>query len=197
MEAAPEGYADWIRDVKARVHEARRVLDVSGDEFFIDPLFYHLRLRAYVVIELKAVEFEPEHLGQLGFYLAAVDGQVKRPDDAPSIGLLLCKTKDAVVADYALKSATGPIGVSEYQLVESLPKDLAANLPSIERIEEELSRPAATHKVAKGRALAARSRGSASSESSGTELAPALAARTSGSAKKPRARHAAKKGKKR
>lgn len=172
-------------------------LEVGEREFYLDLLFYHLRLRAYVVIELKAVEFEPEHLGQLGFYLAAVDGQVKRPDDAPSIGLLLCKTKDAVVAEYALKSATGPIGVSEYQLVESLPKDLAANLPSIERIEEELSRPAATRKVAKGLALAAKSRGAASSESSGTEIAPTLAAKSSGSANKPRARKAAKKGKKR
>jgi predicted nuclease of restriction endonuclease-like (RecB) superfamily len=156
----------------------RQVPLVVGErEFYLDLLFYHLRLRAYVVIELKAVEFEPEHLGQLGFYLAAVDGQVKRPDDAPSIGLLLCKTKDAVVAEYALKSATGPIGVSEYQLVESLPKDLAANLPSIERIEEELSKAATTRKVAEGLALAA--------------------AKSSGAAKKPNAPKAAKKGRKR
>lgn len=102
-----------------------------------------------------------------------------------------------MVAEYALKSATGPIGVSEYQLVESLPKDLAANLPSIERIEDELSKPATTRKVAKGLALAAKSRGAASSESSGTEVAPTPAAKSSGSAKKPRARKAAKKGKKR
>jgi predicted nuclease of restriction endonuclease-like (RecB) superfamily len=172
-------------------------LEVGEREFYLDLLFYHLRLRAYVVIELKAVEFEPEHLGQLGFYLAAVDGQVKRPDDAPSIGLLLCKTKDAVVAEYALKSATGPIGVSEYQLVESLPKDLAANLPSIERIEEELSKPSTARKVAKDLALAAKIRGAASSDSPGTELAPTLAAKSGGAAKQPRARKAAKKGKKR
>lgn len=113
-------------------------LEVGGRDFYIDLLFYHLRLRAYVVVELKAADFEPEHLGQLGFYLAAVDSQVKHPDDAPSIGLLLCKTKNAVVAEYALKATTSPIGVSEYQLVEALPKDLEASLPSIERIEEEL-----------------------------------------------------------
>ncbi len=113
-------------------------LEVGGREFYLDLLFYHLRLRAYVVVELKAAEFEPEHLGQLGFYLSAVDGQVKHPDDGPSIGLLLCKTKNAAVAEYALKAATSPIGVSEYQLVEALPKDLEASLPSIERIEEEL-----------------------------------------------------------
>jgi predicted nuclease of restriction endonuclease-like (RecB) superfamily len=113
-------------------------LEVGGRDFYIDLLFYHVRLRAYVVVELKAAEFEPEHLGQLGFYLAAVDGQVKHPDDAPSIGLLLCKTKNAVVAEYALKSTNSPIGVAEYQLVAALPKDLEASLPSIERIEEEL-----------------------------------------------------------
>jgi predicted nuclease of restriction endonuclease-like (RecB) superfamily len=113
-------------------------LEVGGREFYVDLLFYHLRLRAYVVVELKATEFEPEHLGQLGFYLAAVDGQVKHPDDAPSIGLLLCKTKNAVVAEYALRATHSPIGVSEYQLVEALPRDLEQSLPSIERIEEEL-----------------------------------------------------------
>jgi predicted nuclease of restriction endonuclease-like (RecB) superfamily len=117
----------------------QRLLDVGGDEFFIDLLFYHLKLRRYVVIELKATKFKPEHLGQIGFYCTAIDAQVKAPEDAPTIGLILCKTTSALVAEYALRSSASPIGVSEYRLVESLPKDLEASLPSIARIEEELS----------------------------------------------------------
>jgi predicted nuclease of restriction endonuclease-like (RecB) superfamily len=114
------------------------LLEVGGDDFFIDLLFYHLKLRCYVVIELKAVPFKPEHTGQLSFYLAAVDGKVKAPEDNPTIGLLLCKSKNKVVAEYALRNTKGPIGVAEYQLVEALPKDLEANLPSVEQIEREL-----------------------------------------------------------
>ena len=115
------------------------LLDVGGDEFFIDLLFYHLKLRCYVVIELKGGKFKPEHLGQLGFYLTAVDAQVKHPQDAPNIGLLLCKNKNKVVAEYALRDNTQPIGVAEYQLVESLPSELRTSLPSIEQIERELA----------------------------------------------------------
>lgn len=115
------------------------LLDVGGDDFFIDLLFYHLKLRCYVVIELKFVPFKPEHTGQLGFYLTAIDEQVKAPDDAPTIGLLLCKSKNKVVAEYALRTTNSPIGVAEYQLIESLPKDLQSSLPSIEQIERELS----------------------------------------------------------
>ncbi|MBV1700604.1 MAG: DUF1016 family protein [Hyphomicrobiales bacterium] len=115
------------------------LLDVGGDEFFIDLLFYHLKLRCYVAIELKAGKFKPEHLGQLGFYLTAVDAQIKHPQDAPTIGLLLCKSKNKVVAEYALRDKTQPIGVAEYQLVESLPLELQTNLPSIEQIERELA----------------------------------------------------------
>ncbi len=114
------------------------LLNVGGDEFFIDLLFYHLKLRCYVVIELKGGKFKPEHLGQLGFYLAAVDAQVKHPQDAPTIGLLLCKSKNKVVAEYALRNSTQPIGVAEYQLIASLPPELQTNLPSIEQIEREL-----------------------------------------------------------
>jgi len=95
-------------------------------------------LRRYVVIELKGGKFKPEHLGQLGFYLTAVDTQVKHPDDGPIIGLLLCKGKNTVVAEYALRNNTQPLGVAEYQLVESLPAELQTSLPSIERIEREL-----------------------------------------------------------
>jgi predicted nuclease of restriction endonuclease-like (RecB) superfamily len=114
-------------------------LEVGGEDFFLDLLFYHLKLRAYVVIELKATDFKPEHLGQLSFYLTAVDAQVKAPEDAPTIGLLLCKSKNKVVAEYALRDGTKPMGIAEYQLVHSLPAQLEATLPSIERIEAELA----------------------------------------------------------
>lgn len=115
------------------------LLDVGGDEFFIDLLFYHLKLRCYVVVELKGGKFKPEHLGQLSFYLTAVDAQVKHPQDGPTIGLLLCKSKNKVVAEYALRDNSKPIGVAEYQLVESLPTELQTSLPSIEQIERELA----------------------------------------------------------
>ena len=115
------------------------LLDVGGDEFFLDLLFYHLKLRCYVVIELKAGKFKPEHLGKLSFYLTAVDEQLKHPDDGPTIGLLLCKSKNKVVAEYALRGKEQPLGVAEYQLVESLPPELKTNLPSIEQIEQELA----------------------------------------------------------
>ena len=115
------------------------LLDVGGDEFFIDLLFYHLKLRCYVVIELKAGKFKPEHLGQLGFYLTAIDRQMKSEHDAPTIGLLLCKSKNKVVAEYALGDKSQPISVAEYKLLESLPAELQTSLPSIEQIERELT----------------------------------------------------------
>lgn len=121
-------------------------LDVGGDEFFIDLLFYHLKLRCYVVIELKGGKFKPEHLGQLSFYLTAVDAQVKHPQDGPTIGLLLCTSKNKVVAEYALRDKTQPLGVAEYQLVESLPPELQTSLPSIEQIERELASSGAAEK---------------------------------------------------
>jgi len=115
------------------------LLDVGGEEFFLDLLFYHLKLRCYVVIELKAGKFKPEHLGQLSFYLTAVDAQVKHPTDGPTIGLLLCKSKNQVVAEYALHDKSQPLGVAEYQLVGALPPELQSSLPSIEQIERELA----------------------------------------------------------
>jgi len=115
-------------------------LDVEGDEFFIDLLFYHTRLKCYVVVELKATAFKPEHAGQLNFYLAAVDAQIKAPDDKPTIGLLLCKSKKRLVAEYALSGSDKPMGVAEYQLVRSLPSPLDTCLPTIEALETELSR---------------------------------------------------------
>ena len=113
-------------------------LDVAGDEFFLDLLFYHTRLRCFVVVELKGTEFKPEHAGKLNFYMAAVDAQMKAPDDKPTIGLLLCKTKNRLVAEYALSGISKPIGVAEYQLVRSLPEPLESNLPSIAAIEAAL-----------------------------------------------------------
>jgi len=114
-------------------------IEVGGDDFFIDLLFYHLKLRCYVVVELKAGAFKPEHTGQLAFYLTAVDAQVKHADDNPTIGLLLCKSKNRVVAEYALRDSNKPIGVAEYQLVNALPDPLKTSLPSIEAIERELA----------------------------------------------------------
>jgi predicted nuclease of restriction endonuclease-like (RecB) superfamily len=115
-------------------------VEVGGDEFFLDLLFYHTRLKCYVVVELKAQAFKPEHAGQLNFYLAAVDGQIKADDDKPTIGLLLCREKNRLVAEYALSGMTKPIGVAEYELVRSLPEPLDTSLPTIEEIEAELSR---------------------------------------------------------
>ncbi len=115
------------------------LLNVGGDEFFIDLLFYHLKLRCYVVIELKGGKFKPEHLGQLSFYLTAVDRQVKHESDAPTISLLLCNSKNKVVAEYALGDKSQPMGVAEYKLLESLPAELQTSLPSIEQIERELT----------------------------------------------------------
>jgi hypothetical protein len=115
------------------------LLEVGGDEFFIDLLFYHLKLRRYVVIELKGGQFKPEHLGQLGFYLTAVDVQVKHPQDGPTIGLLLCRGKNKIVAEYALRDSAQPLGVAEYQLLAALPPELQTGLPTIEQIERELA----------------------------------------------------------
>jgi len=113
-------------------------LDVGGDEFFIDLLFYHLKLRCYVVVELKTTPFRPEYAGQLNFYLSAIDAQVKAPDDQPTIGLLLCKEKNRLVAEYALRGVAKPMGVAEYQLLRQVPESLGTTLPSIDQIEAEL-----------------------------------------------------------
>jgi predicted nuclease of restriction endonuclease-like (RecB) superfamily len=114
-------------------------LEVGGEDFFLDLLFYHLRLRCYVVIELKAGTFKPEHAGKLSFYLSAVDAELKGEHDAPTIGMVLCKSKNKVVAEYALRNIDQPIGVAEYQLTESLPAELQTSLPSIEAIEQALA----------------------------------------------------------
>ena len=114
-------------------------LNVGGDDFYIDLLFYNLNLRCYVVIELKAGEFKPEYAGQLNFYLSAVDGILKQEQDNPSIGLLLCKSKNDLVAEYSLKDMSKPIGVSAYQATSNLPEELGKQLPSIEDIQKRIT----------------------------------------------------------
>ncbi|MEW6738105.1 MAG: PDDEXK nuclease domain-containing protein, partial [Acidobacteriota bacterium] len=113
-------------------------LEIGGDDFYIDLLFYHLKLRAYIVIDLKAGKFKPEYAGQINFYLSAIDATLKHPNDNPSIGLILCKDKNKVVAEYALKDMSKPIGISEYQLMAAVPEPLKTSLPSIEELEAEL-----------------------------------------------------------
>ncbi|MBM9520604.1 DUF1016 family protein [Desulforhopalus vacuolatus] len=114
-------------------------IQVGERDFFLDLLFYHTRLHCYVVIELKIVDFEPEHAGKLNFYIKAVDETLRKDGDNPTIGILLCKNKDRVVVEYALSDIHKPIGVSEYQLTQALPENLKSSLPSIEEIEAKLS----------------------------------------------------------
>jgi predicted nuclease of restriction endonuclease-like (RecB) superfamily len=111
---------------------------VGGDDFFIDLLFYNTKLRCYVVIELKAGKFKPEYAGKLNFYLSAVDDILKHELDNPSIGILLCKERNKLTAEYALKDINKPIGVSEYKLSDFVPAELADTLPSAEDIEKRI-----------------------------------------------------------
>lgn len=120
-------------------------LEVGGEDFYIDLLFYHLRLRCFVVIELKVGEFQPEYAGKMNFYLSAVDDILRHKDDHPSIGIILCKAKNKVIAEYALRDTRKPIGVSGYKLTETLPKNLKGELPSIKELETSLS--ASTSKI--------------------------------------------------
>lgn len=116
-------------------------IEVGGEDFYIDLLFYHLRLRCFVVIELKVGEFQPEYAGKMNFYLSAVDDILRHKDDHPSIGIILCKAKNRVIAEYALRDTRKPIGVSGYKLTETLPKNLKGELPSIKELETSLSAP--------------------------------------------------------
>ncbi|RLB67101.1 MAG: DUF1016 domain-containing protein [Deltaproteobacteria bacterium] len=116
------------------------LLEVGDSDFYLDLLFYHLKLRCYVVVELKAVPFDPGFVGQLNLYLSAVDDLMRHPDDRPTIGLLLCKSKDQLVAEYALRGFNSPMGVAQWEtrLTETLPDDLKGSLPTIKEIEAEL-----------------------------------------------------------
>lgn len=113
-------------------------LEVGDEVLYPDLLFYHLELRCYVVVELKVSKFKGEHLGQLGVYVSAVNHTKKKPTDNPTIGLLICKTKNNVMAQYALESTNQPIGISEYLLSQLMPENLKSQLPTIEDIEENL-----------------------------------------------------------
>jgi predicted nuclease of restriction endonuclease-like (RecB) superfamily len=113
-------------------------LVVDGQEFFIDLLFYHLKLRCYVVIDLKISDFQPEYAGKMNFYLSAVDDMLRHSDDQPSVGIILCKSRHKTVAEYALRDFQKPIGISVYELTRVLPEKLQGSLPTIEELELEL-----------------------------------------------------------
>jgi predicted nuclease of restriction endonuclease-like (RecB) superfamily len=117
------------------------LLEVGDQDFYIDLLFYHLKLRCFVVIELKAVPFDPAFVGQTNLYLSAVDEQLRHPDDKPTLGLLLCRSKNKLVVEYALRGLKSPIGVADWEtrLVDSLPEELKGSLPTIEQLEGELA----------------------------------------------------------
>ena len=114
-------------------------LEIGREDFYIDLLFYHLKLRCYIVIEIKTVPFKPEFAGKLNFYLSAVDDLLKHENDNPSIGIILCKDKNKLVAEYSLRDINKPVGIAEYKLTELLPEDLKGSLPSIEEIERSLA----------------------------------------------------------
>jgi predicted nuclease of restriction endonuclease-like (RecB) superfamily len=113
-------------------------VEVAGNDYYIDLLFYHVSLKCYVVVELKNRRFIPEYAGKLNFYLSAVDSLLKRDDDQPTIGLLLCRDKNNIEVEFALRDMNKPMGVSEYTLVESLPDNLKGALPTVEEIEQDL-----------------------------------------------------------
>jgi len=115
-------------------------MEVGEQDFYLDLLFYHLRLRCFVVIDLKVGPFQPEYAGKMNFYLSAVDDRLRHPDDQPTIGLLLCKERDRLIVEYALRDMRKPIGVAEWEtkLTRSLPDDVRASLPTIEELEAEL-----------------------------------------------------------
>ena len=113
-------------------------LKVGGDDFYLDLLFYHTRLRCYVIVELKADEFRPEYAGKLNFYLNAVNAQLRHSQDQRSIGILLCRTPNKVVVEYSLQNLSSPLGVAEYQIMNAVPDNLKGELPSIEELEQEL-----------------------------------------------------------
>ncbi len=123
-------------------------LEVGGKDYYLDLLFYHLRLRCFVVVDLKRTEFIPEFAGKMNFYLAAVDDLLRHPSDAPSLGLILCKTREQVTVEYALRNTATPIGVAEFQVTDILPAELADSLPTLQQIEAELANSTANEDFA-------------------------------------------------
>lgn len=124
-------------------------LEIDDNEFYLDLLFYHLKLRCFIVIELKKGKFKPEYAGKMNFYLNVVDDTLKAKTDTPSIGLILCQDRNQIVAEYALRGVDRPIGVSEYELTRALPKNLKSSLPTVEEIEMELGSSAVLETKAK------------------------------------------------
>jgi predicted nuclease of restriction endonuclease-like (RecB) superfamily len=122
-------------------------LEVDGDDYYIDMLFYHLKLRCYVVIDLKVTEFQPEFSGKMNFYISAVDDLLRHPEDRATIGIILCKGKKKTAVEYALRDVNRPIGVSTYQLQDSLPSELGGNLPTVEQLEMKLNTIAAETEI--------------------------------------------------
>ncbi|MBU1598898.1 DUF1016 family protein [bacterium] len=115
-------------------------VEIEGTDYYIDLLFYHLKLRCYVAIELKTGEFKPEYAGKINFYLSAIDEMLKSSQDNPSIGMILCKIKNRLTVEYALKDMSKPIGVAEYKMVRAIPKKLKASLPTVEELEAEFEK---------------------------------------------------------
>lgn len=117
-------------------------LEVAGEDFYVDLLFYHLRLRCFVVVDLKMGSFQPEYAGKMNFHLSAVDAQLRHPSDQPTIGILLCKDRKDLVVEYALRDLAKPIGVANWEtrLVEALPEELTGSLPTVEDMEAGLAR---------------------------------------------------------
>ena len=115
-------------------------LEVGDSDLYVDLLFYHLRLHCYVVLELKAVPFDPSFVGKLNTYMSAADELLRTPEDKPTIGLLLCRSKNRVIVEYALRGMSKPIGVADWetQLVTELPVNLRGTLPTVDEIEAEL-----------------------------------------------------------
>ena len=127
----------WARD--SPLSGGSITSDIAEEDFYIDLLFYHLRLRAFVVVDLKIGPFKPEYAGKMNFYCNVVDDRLRHATDNPTIGLILCQDKKKVLAEYALRGMDKPIGVSEYELTRALPDELKSSLPTIEEIEAELS----------------------------------------------------------
>ena len=142
--AIERGLVEHIRDFLLELGQgfafvgSQVPLEVGGEDYYLDLLFYHVKLRCHVVIELKAGGFKPEYAGKLNFYLSAVDDLLRHPDDQPSIGLVLCRGKNEVAVEYSLRDMTKPLGVSEYQLTDALPEKLMGALPSVKELEAEL-----------------------------------------------------------
>jgi hypothetical protein len=113
-------------------------IQIAENDYFLDLLFYHIKLKCYVVIELKNTSFIPEYAGKLNFYLSAVDSLLKEDDDKPTIGILLCRDKNNLEAEFALRDINKPIGISEFELTEILPENLKSSLPTIEELEQNI-----------------------------------------------------------